>query len=90
MSFETHDPAEIRTEPTMFADGPRKKPNGNSDPAGEVGWFLQRERETRGLTLEDAKIRIAELTKKYPDAACDVNMMLSFLAQTSPQRGIVR
>ena len=43
-----------------------------------------------GLTLEDAKIRIAELTKKYPDAACDVNMMLSFLAQTSPQRGIVR
>lgn len=54
MSFETHDPAEIRTEPTMFADGPRKKPNGNTDPAGEVGWFLQRERETRGLTLEDA------------------------------------
>ena len=43
-----------------------------------------------GLTLEDAKIRIAELTEKYPDAACDVNMMLSFLAQTSPQRGIVR
>ena len=43
-----------------------------------------------GLTLEDAKIRIAELTEKYPDAACDVDMMLSFLAQTSPQRGIVR
>ena len=43
-----------------------------------------------GLTLEDAKIRIAELAEKYPDAACDVNMMLSFLAQTSPQRGIVR
>ncbi len=54
MSFETQDPAEIRTEPTMFADGPRKKPNRNIDPAGEVGWFLQREREACGLTLEDA------------------------------------
>ena len=43
-----------------------------------------------GLTLADAKIRIAELTDKYPDAAPDVQMMLSFLAQTSPQRGIVR
>jgi cytoskeleton protein RodZ len=54
MSFETQDPSEIRTEPVMFADQPRKKPNGNTDPAGEVGWFLQRERESRGLTLEDA------------------------------------
>ena len=43
-----------------------------------------------GLTLEDAKTRIAELTQKHPDAACDVNMMLSFLGHTSPQRGIVR
>jgi cytoskeleton protein RodZ len=54
MSFETQDPSEIRTEPTMFADAPRRKPNGETDPAGEVGWFLQRERENRGLTLEDA------------------------------------
>ena len=43
-----------------------------------------------GLTLADAKIRIAELTEKHPDAARDVSMMLSFLTQTSPQRGIVR
>ncbi len=54
MSFDTQDQSDTRTEPTMFADAPRLKPNGNSDPAGEVGWFLQRERETRGLTLEEA------------------------------------
>ncbi len=34
--------------------GFRKKPDGASDPAGEAGWFLQREREKRGETLEDA------------------------------------
>ncbi len=43
-----------------------------------------------GLTLEQAMLRIAELTEKYPEAAQDVQLMLSFLAQTSPQRGIVR
>jgi UDP-N-acetylglucosamine acyltransferase len=43
-----------------------------------------------GLTLEQAKLRIAELTEKYPESALDVQMMLSFLQQTSPQRGIVR
>lgn len=43
-----------------------------------------------GSTLEEAKLRIAELTDKYPEALPDVQMMLSFLAQTSPQRGIVR
>jgi cytoskeleton protein RodZ len=53
MSFDTQD-ITTRTEPTMFVEGPRKKPNGEVDPAGEVGWFLQRERETRGLSLEEA------------------------------------
>ena len=43
-----------------------------------------------GLTLEEAKLRIAELTDKYPEALPDVQMMLSFLEQTSPHRGIVR
>ena len=43
-----------------------------------------------GLTLEEAKLRIAELTEKYPEALPDVQMMLSFLEQTSPQRGVVR
>lgn len=53
MSFDTHEHTS-RTEPVMFADGHRKKPNGSTDPAGEVGWFLQRERENRGLTLDQA------------------------------------
>ena len=42
------------------------------------------------LTLEQAKVQIAALVQKFPEAAPDVQMMLSFLAQTSPQRGIVR
>jgi len=32
----------------------RMKPDGTLDPAGEAGWFLQREREQRGETLEQA------------------------------------
>ena len=43
-----------------------------------------------GLTLEQARLRIAELPEKYPEAAQDVRTMLSFLEQTSPRRGIVR
>ncbi len=42
------------------------------------------------LTLEQSKVRIAELTPKHPEAAPDVAMMLSFLDKVSPQRGIVR
>ncbi len=43
-----------------------------------------------GLTLEQASARIAQLVHEIPDAAPDVQMMLEFLAQVSPQRGIVR
>jgi UDP-N-acetylglucosamine acyltransferase len=43
-----------------------------------------------GLTLEEAKERIAELAEKTPEAETDVRMMLSFLERVSPQRGIVR
>ena len=32
----------------------RPKPDGDIDPAGEAGWFLQRERERRGERLEQA------------------------------------
>ena len=32
----------------------RPRPDGALDPAGEAGWFLQREREMRGETLEMA------------------------------------
>ena len=42
------------------------------------------------LTLEQAKLQIGDLTQKYPEALPDVQIMLSFLEQTSPQRGIVR
>jgi UDP-N-acetylglucosamine acyltransferase len=42
------------------------------------------------LTLERAKVRIAEITSKTPQAAGDVAMMLDFLAKASPERGIVR
>jgi UDP-N-acetylglucosamine acyltransferase len=48
--------------------------------------FLYRE----DLTLDAARLQIAGLTEKYPEAAPDVRMMLSFLERTSPQRGIVR
>ena len=42
------------------------------------------------LTLDAARARIAALVEKIPESQPDVEMMLSFLAQTSPQRGIVR
>ncbi|MBL8908042.1 MAG: DUF4115 domain-containing protein [Rhizobiales bacterium] len=32
----------------------RAKPDGSLDPIGETGWFLQRERERRGESLEQA------------------------------------
>jgi len=31
----------------------RPKPDGHIDPAGEAGWYMQRERERMGLLLED-------------------------------------
>ena len=42
------------------------------------------------LTLDLARQQIAALVDKYPDASPDVDMMLDFLEQASPQRGIVR
>jgi UDP-N-acetylglucosamine acyltransferase len=42
------------------------------------------------LTLDLARQQIATLTDKYPESSPDVAMMLSFLEQASPQRGIVR
>jgi len=43
-----------------------------------------------GLTLEQAQAQIAALAQHHPEAAPDVAMMQAFLAQTTPQRGIVR
>ena len=42
------------------------------------------------LTLDAAQLQIASLTEKYPESSPDVHMMLSFLKQISPHRGIVR
>lgn len=42
------------------------------------------------LTLQAACERIATLDKNCPEATPDVQLMLSFLKQSSPQRGIVR
>jgi cytoskeleton protein RodZ len=36
----------------------RTKPDGAADPMGEAGWFLQREREARGESLEDVGDKI--------------------------------
>ncbi len=42
------------------------------------------------LTLEQAKAQIGTLPEKHLECAADVQMMLSFLEQVSPKRGIVR
>ena len=42
------------------------------------------------LTLGDAQVQIAGLAERFPQAQADIDMMLSFLADVSPQRGIVR
>jgi len=43
-----------------------------------------------GLTLEQARLRVASLALTEPESAADVLLMNTFLAGTSPQRGIVR
>lgn len=42
-----------RPRPGMHAHF-RPRPDGKVDPAGEAGWYLQRERELRGISLEAA------------------------------------
>ena len=42
------------------------------------------------LTLDAASQKISELAASRPETGPDVQMMLSFLGQVSPQRGIVR
>jgi UDP-N-acetylglucosamine acyltransferase len=51
---------------------------------------MQRALYRDDLTLEQAKARIADLTVSHPTAIDDIAMMSDFLAETSPQRGIVR
>jgi len=42
------------------------------------------------LTLENAKLRISEITRTNSESGQDVDLMLAFLDKSSPQRGIVR
>ena len=53
MSIDTSELKAPRHEPHIFSM-PRRKPDGQKEPAAEVGFFLQRERENRGLTAEAA------------------------------------
>ena len=78
-------PAEARS---MNFEGLRRRGFSPERIAAVKGMHKALYRED--LTLEQARARIAELTLVYPEAQPDVQMMLSFLADTSPQRGIVR
>lgn len=44
----------IHTSSTAARAHFRPKPDGKQDPAGEAGWYLQRERENRGVPLDKA------------------------------------
>ncbi len=48
--MNTHSQSDFQADFTFF----RPKPDGDIDPAGEAGWFMQREREGRRLSLEQA------------------------------------
>ena len=51
---------------------------------------MQRALYRDDLTLQAARERIGQLVEKYPESSSDIDLMLSFLAHSSPQRGIVR
>ena len=78
-------PAEARS---MNFEGLRRRGFSPERIAAVKGMHKALYRED--LTLEQARAGIAELTLVYPEAQPDVQTMLSFLADTSPQRGIVR
>ncbi len=61
MSIDTLELQALRHEPQIFAM-PRRKPDGQKEPAAEVGFFLQRERENRGLTTDT----VSEVTGIHP------------------------
>lgn len=51
-AFETQDGVTGSHADSAAAPMMRPKPDGHSDPMGEAGWFLERERESRGESLE--------------------------------------
>jgi cytoskeleton protein RodZ len=55
LTGEAEIPADTDVQAQTEAhDFVREKPDGDGDPAGEAGWYLEREREARGLSLEEA------------------------------------
>lgn len=54
MDAYTTEPRLEAFHPGETEEGYREKPDGLEEPAAEAGWFLQRERERRGETLEQA------------------------------------
>lgn len=58
MNIQDHDFGESAAEFEAGAPLMRAKPDGKTDPMGEAGWFLERERESRGESLEDVGDRI--------------------------------
>ena len=78
-------PAEART---MNFEGLRRRGYSAERIAAVKAMHKALYREN--LTLDAAQLQIAGLTEKYPESSPDIRMMLSFLEQTSPQRGIVR
>jgi cytoskeleton protein RodZ len=55
MNQQNHD-AFHGTDQPETSPGNRPKPDGILDPAGEAGWFLERERVARALSLEDVAV----------------------------------
>lgn len=78
-------PAEARS---MNFEGLRRRGFSPERIAAVKGMHKALYRE--GLTLDQARMRISELAPGHPEAEPDIQMMSSFLANTSPQRGIVR
>ncbi len=54
MKLSNRPPREPTLDIPVDLSAGRVKPDGMAEPAAEAGWFLQREREARDLTLEQA------------------------------------
>ena len=57
VQYDLQEEAQAGVPDEARADLPdmvRDKPDGGADPLGEAGWYLEREREARGLSLEEA------------------------------------
>ena len=78
-------PAQARS---MNFEGLRRRGFSAERLAGVKAMYKALYRDS--LTLGQAGQRLADLAQNSPECAPDVQMMLSFLEQVSPERGIVR